>query len=122
MLAVKGDRARALTAVPRKMHALLGNFILLAVGLVGARSGALWRRWAESAAVLAFLEDMATWGGNRDQTQAEGQVGRLIGRGCLRESGILAGTWVYRDQLHRTAEEILKFTRSRLLPSLHPWD
>lgn len=68
---------------PNKMHALLGNFILLAGGLVGARSGTLWRRWAESAVVLAFLEDMATWGSNRDQTQAEGQVGRLIGRGFL---------------------------------------
>lgn len=116
---MKGDRARALSAVPSKMHALLGDFVLLAGGLVGTRSGTLWRR--RVAVLLAFLEDMATWGGNRDPTQVEGQLGRSIGGGSPRESGILAGTWFSRDQLHWTAGESLKFTKE-LLSSLSPWD
>lgn len=48
LLAVKGDGARALTAVPSKIHALLGDFILLVGELERARSGTLWRRWAVS--------------------------------------------------------------------------
>lgn len=104
LLAVKGDGARALTAVPSKIHALLGDFILLVGELERARSGTLWRRRAESAVVLTFQEEV-TWGGNRDSTQAKGQVGRLIRRGSPREPSILTGTWFYRDWFPWTAGE-----------------
>lgn len=81
------------------------------------------KKWdtVEEAGFLAFLEDMATWGGNRDPTQVEGQLGRSTGGGSPRESGILAGTWFSRDQLHRIAGESLKFTKE-LLSSLSRWD
>lgn len=54
------------------------------------------------------------------------QVGRLIGRGFLRESGILAGTWFYRDPVTldcRGEPEVFKSCFSLCTPGIcvHCW-
>lgn len=57
--------------------------------------------------------------GNRDPTHVEGQVGRLIGRGFPRESGILAGTWFYRDPVTLDCREEPEVFKNCFPPCTH---